>query len=256
MQIEVGDTVQLTATVLFGLQENAPEVFAKLQAAGRTGGEVVSMEGNHILVDMGEIGPLSIEIEGDDHQLALQLVKKAGSDTLAEPYEARPAACASHPFLMPMSPFMMRNQTQPADEVPARVRIAQWVMTQFLQLKQYGIVQDLNRVDDADAGQPDPTDGDDWKRGDKQLRPVRVELSAPEEQLYNASLRKVQDWITDTPVTRHPECCGGCVTETGDEQDDSAEPTDAAQPEETAEDQGGGQDGQGVRHRGTAVGES
>ena len=164
MQIEVGDTVQLTATVLFGLQSSAPAVYEKLQDANRTGGVVKQIEGHTVLVDMGdEVGALAIEVEGQDPHLALQLVKKGDCEAMVEPFEARPAPPMQQaqqeglvPFMFPAGPFQHPQQA-PQEEVPARVRIAQWVMTQVLQLKQYGIVQDLNRVADDEAGHPDPT---------------------------------------------------------------------------------------------------
>lgn len=259
MKIEQGDHVQLTATVMLGLASDAPEVFNALVTAKRTGGEVLEVVGNKVIVDMGDAlrGPLSIEVEGDNPHLALQLVKKAGSDDVAEPYEADPAPQQQQQlqagpqgffpqFPVPFDPRMLRPAQQPDDEVPSRVRLSQWVMTQFLQLKQYGIAQDLTRIDDEHAPMPEPgSEAERWKAEGRNLRAVMIELSATEEQLYNSALGQIKSWITDAASVTHPEVAPspGDTTPThkvatgGDDltQETSPEPEEEHQPQAEGE---------------------
>lgn len=255
MQIETGDTVQLTATVMLSLADQAPEVFKQLQDARRTGGQVIDIQGNKVFVDMGDAlrGPLAIEVDGANPHLALQLIKKAESEEVAEPYEADPAPPAPvsqgapqgfFPRAYNMSPPQFPQQ--PRDEAPSRVRLSQWVMVQFLQLKQYGIAQDLTRVDDEHAPLPEPgSEAERWKNEGKNLRAVMVELSAEEEQLYNSALAQIRGWITDAAVAKHPEVAPSPeaqpTTIVADESDDLEEQT-SPEPEEEHEPSADGED--------------
>lgn len=259
MQIETGDTVQLTATVMLSLADQAPEVFKQLQDARRTGGQVIDIQGNKVFVDMGDAlrGPLAIEVDGANPHLALQLIKKAESEDVAEPYEADPAPPAQAAPDVPQGlfpwaynamrpPMFPQPQSQPRDEAPSRVRLSQWVMVQFLQLKQYGIAQDLTRVDDEHAPLPEPgSEAERWKAEGKNLRAVMVELSAEEEQLYNSALAQIRGWITDAAVTQHPEVAPSpevesapVVADVGDDLEEQTSP----EPEEEHEPSADGED--------------
>lgn len=228
-QIEVGDTVQLTASILFGLHEQNKDAYDRLMAGKRTGGKVVELSDNHIAVDVGQDEPIILEVDNEGRDIALQLVQK-GEDNQpptapsemkdADPRQPGPQPQPQPgpqmgfpfeglPFMqvvrggLPM-PGIFQQQPQPVEQaVPQAVRLSQWVIIQFIQLKQYGIVQDLNRNDDASAPGPDPT-GDAWKK--KELRAVQVELTPPEEGLYNTALTAIKDWIGGPKAkATHPE---------------------------------------------------
>ena len=243
-KIEVGDHVQLTGSIMLGLASQAPDVFEALRQNNRVGGEVLEIDGNKVMIDMGDTlrGPLAIEVDGENPALALQLMKKAGSSDLAEPYEAdpepqqQPQRSGAPQGIFPPFPFGSQNPV-PLDYVPQNVRLSQWVMTQFLQLKQYGIAQDLTRVDDEQARLPEPgSEAEQWKNEGKNLRAVMIELSATEEQLYNAALGQIKGWITGAEGVPHPELVPSPedldpAHVVADEADD-LEPHTSAEPEE------------------------
>ena len=237
-ELEVGDTVQLTATVMLNMSDQRPDVFNAIKNAGRTGGPIISISGNQVEIDMGDAvsGPLAIEVDGDHPHLALQLVRKGNTEEVTGVYEADPApdeqvivqeAVADAGVLgallhsarqgaaqggmmgrVPASVLdQMRRQQREPDEVPIRVRTAQWVVSQIMGLKQYAIAQDLQRVSDEDAPMPEPgNEAEKWQAGDgKQFRPVMVDLSGTEEQLYNSALRTIQEWVTGQMEAPHPE---------------------------------------------------
>jgi len=227
MKIEEGDHVQLTATLLRVLRDVAPDIYEAVMESDRIGGKVISINGNQVSVDMGESlrRPLSVETDGN-HHLFLQLLKKADEDELIdEPYEAGSAypQPGEHESDQQFTPMMLFSQSQmpPAlrspesseppqripEEVPERVRMAQWCVVQILNLKQYGITQDLQRTPDHRAPRPEPgSDAEYWKGSDgKEFRPVKVELSAVEEQTYHSALNKIRNWIDEKPTSNHPE---------------------------------------------------
>lgn len=240
-QIQVGDTVQLTASVLFGLHDQNKEAYDRLMEGKRTGGKVVDLSENHIAVDIGQAEPIVLEIDTAGRDIALQLVQKGEGNLTSEatPQDALkdadprqpgpqpgplPAPMMGFPFELPggvpimqvmrhgmqMPGIFQQQQQQVEQAVPQTVRLSQWVILQFIGLKQYGIVQDLNRNEDAGAPSPDPT-GDAWKK--KDLRAVQVELTTTEEGLYNAALTSIRDWITGPkPKATHPELAAGPVT--------------------------------------------
>lgn len=244
-QIQVGDTVQLTASVLFGLHDQNKEAYDRLMEGRRTGGKVVDLSDNHIAVDIGQEEPIVLEIDTAGRDIALQLVQKGegnldseavpqdGAKDVAKDADPRqpgpqpgpfPGSMTGFPFELPggvpimqvvshgmqMPGIFQQQQPQIEQTVPQTVRLSQWVILQFIGLKQYGIVQDLNRNDDAGAPSPDPT-GDAWKK--KDLRAVQVELTTTEEGLYNAALTSIKDWITGPkPKAAHPELTAGPVT--------------------------------------------
>ena len=226
MKIEEGDHVQLTATLLRVLRDVAPDIYEAVMESDRIGGKVISIDGNQVSVDMGESlrRPLSVETDGN-HHLFLQLLKKADADELIdEPYEAGSAypQPGEHESDQQFPPMMLFSQSQmptaarspdPSqtqripEEVPERVRMSQWCVVQMLNLKQYGIAQDLQRTPDHRAARPEPgSEAENWKGGDgKEFRPVKVELSAVEEQTYHSALNKIRNWIDEKPAPNHPE---------------------------------------------------
>ena len=229
-QIQVGDTVQLTASILFGLHEQNKDAYDRLMEGKRTGGKVVELSDNHIAVDVGQDEPIILEVDNAGRDIALQLVRKGDANLTSEAAPAEdvkdadprqpgpmPGPQMGFPFELPHGvPFMQvvrgpmplpgifqQQPPQLEQAVPQTVRLSQWVILQFIGLKQYGIVQDLNRNDDSTAPSPDPT-GDAWKK--KELRAVQVELTVTEEGLYNAALTSIKDWITGPkPKSAHPE---------------------------------------------------
>lgn len=225
-QIEVGDTVQLTASILFGLHDQNRAAYDSLMAGKRTGGKVIELSDSHITVDIGQDQPIILEVDNAGRDIALQLVQKGegnhGSETATmvkavepqpgPPAESQPNTMMGFPFEgLPIMQVIrggmpgIFQSPQQSDEpaVPQTVRLSQWVIIQFIGLKQYGIVQDLNRTSDATAPGPDPT-GESWKN--KELRAVQIELAAPEEGLYNAALGAIKDWIIGPkPKSTHPE---------------------------------------------------
>lgn len=226
-KIQVGDTVQLTASVLFGLHEQNKAAYDLLMETKRTGGKVVDVSDEHISVDVGQDTPIVLELDATSRDVALQLVQRGEhaeeTKDVSPPKEdprqpgRQPSpsagfidfANAGIPIMQvlrgaaPGMPGIFQQQQPVEQAVPQNVRLSQWVILQFIGLKQYGIVQDLNRNDDATAGRPDPT-GENWNK--KELRAVQVELTAPEEGLYNSALSVIKSWIVG-PVAKstHPE---------------------------------------------------
>jgi len=227
MQIENGDIVALTGATLLNLADSHPTVFDKLKTGQRTGGAVTKIDGNQITIDMGDVleGPIVVEVDLQHPQLALQLVKKADTtalvpaDTADQPDQPTPQQPQSlggeyamfSPFGNMQSGFVPPQIVDAIKEMaardaestanaraPTRVSTAQWVMTQFISLKQYVIVQDLNRDDEVEGEHVAP--GDEWKQGsgddkDAPVRRVSLQLSDAETSLYEASLSKIQAWI-------------------------------------------------------------
>jgi len=245
-----GDTVALTGAMMLELAKREPEVFGKLMAAERTGGQIKHIEDDGsrqmIFVNFDDVlgGPLAVAVNREHPQLSLQLIKRAERAALEEPEEAakmpvdlsdledgsavfqydvydndgnqvgpsqvgmippavveqiqqmaqQDAAAVGQRKLQQQQMLMVQ---QAATAVPRRVQLAQWAMTQFIQLKQYVIVQDLNRDDDDDAIH-DVTPGDEWKsRGTAPVVRATLQLSEAESALYAAAMQKIQNWIED-----------------------------------------------------------
>jgi len=172
MIIEIGDTVSLTATAILSLAKTAPELCQQLLAIGTNEGHVVDIQENTIYIDIGQgmlTSPIAIEAAANVRPMLLQIVRK---NKLKEQKSA---------VMIPM-----------ATAAAETIKLAQWTVGQFLQLKQYAITQDLARVDDEDRKQPDPGDDQNWESGGVQYRPVKVELSPGETQLYNTAMRQLQ----------------------------------------------------------------
>lgn len=211
--IEVGDTVQLTASALMGLMKVAGDVYQKIVASGKVGGTVISMSPGIIGIDMSPAldAPLIIETAESTCHLAVQLVKKgsdpapegAGIVATARRRVAGQPTTAESPFAVVPFPFPFQQVPQPtAERIPERIKMAQWVISRILEFKQYGIVQDLNRHSDEDAGRrADPAFSKDG------YRPVAVDLTASEEKLYNSALANIGSWITAVALElpTHPE---------------------------------------------------
>lgn len=231
MNIQVGDTVQLTASLLLKLKEMHPDLYGYILESQRTGGKVIDITDEFISVDLTDADskhPTLIDVDLENAHLALQLVQRVDGGPVM-PATRREGACpgavpggtattthdhpAGYRFLggtvVKMPPGFLDGILHPVqapeDSTPAKIQMSQWVMTQFIGLKQYAIVQDLRRGDDDSAGSPDPT-GESWKK--KNFRPVLIELSSSEEALYNTALRQLQAWIMPEAPTSsviHPE---------------------------------------------------
>jgi len=102
------------------------------------------------------------------------------------------------------------NHMQPSQlrPVPREVQLSQWVMTQFINLKQYVIVQDLNR-DDDEPERERVAPGEEWKNNpaddNKSLRRIELQLAPQEELLYGAALKKLQEWIETGEAPEPPQ---------------------------------------------------
>lgn len=208
MQLQVGDTVQFTATLLLGLGRECRDVLDRMVARQCGGGRVVSVTETTLLIDTGDASPILINSAAADRHLAVRVVARAADsaavdtddddDDDADMPDVDSGAAASVMVSASMSPFLHplassgMSPALSAETPPQQVRLSQWVISQFLSLKQYGIAQDLNRNDDGQAGVTDPT-GENWKKA--AYRPVVVELSSAEESCYHAALARIQRWI-------------------------------------------------------------
>lgn len=242
MQFEVGDTVALTGATLLTIAQNHPEVFERLRDGNRTGGKITKITDEYphddlqnIVIDMGEAldRPLALEVNIHSPQLSLQLIKKAQGTDLVEPSQLPPHpslpvppedGSVSYAAMTPSGELAPGIVPPPVVEaikemarqdagnfarhfVPQQIHLAQWVMTQFIGLKQYVIVQDLNRdVDDEDQ---EPIPGDEWKHGgegdgDGKVKRIQLSLADGEEKLYNAAMTRIQDWIEQVDVPEPP----------------------------------------------------
>lgn len=220
-KIENGDMVQLTASMLMGLARTAPEVYTKLMEAERSGGIVTDVNNDSISIDMGpDLGtPLTIQLDAGQSHLAVQLVKKADQthpDQPAQPLQPSQSIEFKQPtsfgeFLsgvmgtgrrgpsftaFPLQYVQVGSQPVSAEQQ----QLAQWIITQFLQLKEYTIAQDLRRVSDAEAGEA--TKGEEWNKAN--FRPVLVELTAQETTLYNTALKYLCDQLSPPSANVQP----------------------------------------------------
>jgi hypothetical protein len=179
MQIQVGDKVQLTASLLMKFQAQEPELYAAMLEAGIHSGTVMQIDSDGICVELQPMKPgyrpMRLTISATNPQLALQVVESKNDND---------------------------------DDNTETLRLAQWTMTQFLQMKQYAIAQDLMRVPDSRApgmGNFDPSD--EWKNDAKNLRAVQVSLDDEETATYHAALRRLRTILQhDVKAPTHPEC--------------------------------------------------
>lgn len=223
MQIEYGDIVRLTETALATFKIGAHDLYQQVQPVNQYGGTVLEISDSRIVIDFRPYleNPLGIELPNGPLSALIELVKKnpiipdaspgqspalveaavaveESDESAAQPVQ-HGACCPGMPLsLSPMQSGqlppgpMMQPQTGEA-VLPPKVRMSQWVMTQFIGLKQYGIVQDLHRNDDAAAPKPDPR-GELYDK--PALRAVTVELSEAEDGLYNAALMHLKQYIS------------------------------------------------------------
>lgn len=234
MQFEVGDTVALTGATLLDISLNHPEVFEKLRDGKRTGGKITGIfdtdraDRKCIEVDMGlAFGrPVAFEINVANPQLTLQLIKKADSKNLIGVQAPEGSAAFQVQGISPDGSLMPPTQSgiipPPIVDaikeialrdanvvghnyVPPQIHLAQWVMMQFIGLKQYVIVQDLNRDSDEEEDGPPPVPGDEWKNGggadSSKIKRIQLTLAEGEEQLYGVAMVRIKNWIEqiDTP---------------------------------------------------------
>ena len=195
--IEVGDTVQLTASTLLGIYEQDSEEFERILAAQRAGGTVTAVTDEAVSIDIGTGQPLTIDVNEKQRKLALQLVKKANvtiDDELADAPDKGDDFEFEFDINMPTS--------TPGDQIGPQVRMAQWAVVQILDLKKYAIEQDLQRIPDDFVGLVDPRSEHADK---KNLRPVVVDLTDAEEALYTTALTAIKDFIKPPRETTHPE---------------------------------------------------
>lgn len=193
MQIEVGDTVQLTASLLLKFQEHQPDLYAALVEAGISYGEIVAVNGNDISIELkpekSGYNPIKITISATQPHLVLQVVRKADGSPANGVMTLSPATQAA---------------AQVAEPAPG-TQMAQWVFTQFLQFKQFGIIQDLQRRSDVGAPGPGNYDpSDQWKNNPTNLRAVRVSLTDEEEQLYVSAMERMRREINDDIIPQVP----------------------------------------------------
>lgn len=217
MTIEVGDTVQFTASSLLALRQMTPDLYATLIDSGRIGGPVLHIDSEGVTVDVSPEVPVPITISSNRIENAIQLVHK-GKPNQQVCVEGGPIQltyeqsqreqhhpdCQNNPTnnQLPWPPSLIGYRPQlinTTDEPPSQIRLSQWVVLQILHMKQHAIVQDLNRITDEDS----PSD-----TTDKHIyRPVKIELSPMEEKLYNVALQRIGNWISagsDNKQT-HPE---------------------------------------------------
>jgi len=114
--------------------------------------------------------------------------------------EPMPAAMATDgfgrfQFTRPVTPAIDRKMTEAAvDRIPWRIHVAQGTISQIIGLKQYSIVQEVNR--EHERHDDDPTlPGDEWKNHREDVNPVRVELSEVEQRLYEAATDVLIAWM-------------------------------------------------------------
>lgn len=232
MQFEVGDTVALTGATLLDISLAHPEVFEKLREGKRTGGKITRIfdtdraDRKCIEVDMGPAfgRPVVFEINVANPQLTLQLVKKVGSADLIGVQAPEGSAAFQVQTVAPDGTLMPPSQSgfipppivdaikemalRDANAVgqnfvPQQIHMAQWVMMQFIGLKQYVIVQDLNRDDPEEDDEPPPMPGDEWKHDaddNSKIKRIQLTLAEGEEQLYGAAMTRIKNWIEKVDV--------------------------------------------------------
>lgn len=223
MQIEVGDVVQLTGPTMLLLQQQLPKIYNRIVETGAVVARVAAIHQDQIQLQLQALEkPLLLRVHGNLHLLLQLLQKNAGGQVGS--YEAlTPQApnFASGKLLFPIAsspsvnsvlddPGFADDETDDEDDdIFDRVRLSQWVIQQFLYLKQYAIIQDLNREPDSPGLRPDPTDtSENWKFHNKEFRPVKYELSVVEEQAYSAALLAIRDYIQPRPTTVDPSLSG------------------------------------------------
>ncbi len=233
MQFEVGDTVALTGATLLDISLTHSEVFEKLREVKRTGGKITGIfdtdreDHKCVAVDMG-IGvgqPVTFEINAANPQLILQLIKKADSKELIRLQALEGSAAFQVQGVAPDGTLMPPNQSGfipppivdaikemalrdanvvGQNYVPPQIHMAQWAMIQFIGLKQYVIVQDLNRDAEEEEEATPPIPGDEWKRGDGEdsckIKRIQLTLAEGEEQLYSAAMLRIKNWIEQIDV--------------------------------------------------------
>ena len=202
MPIEIGDRVRLTTEAVMMLAKVRPETFNQLLASGALEGRVVDIFENRIMVDIENINPSPLEIETEviNQHRVLQIIEKSA------------ARGAVAPPVQHMPPIQFGDE----EEFETPLELSKWVILQFLQLKQHGISQDLMRTPDYLAKPPEPHDQQTWETDGVSYRPVKVELSAAEDQLYNTALRHLKLWLSGRTVApQHPECNSAPNNESG-----------------------------------------
>lgn len=202
MQLEVGDSVQLTGNLLLILRRTAPSVFEKLMEKGELIGRILAIRHNVLRLDVSLDKPLTLTIDGNPH-LFVQLIRKH-SGAMVGVYEADSGVAAPANFsLAPPDNSLMQSMIddddaeddEDDDDLVNRIRVSQWLINQFLSMKQYGIVQDLHRGSDT-GSRPDPRDdNENWNFHGKEFRPVKYELSVMEEKAYNAALAAIFEYV-------------------------------------------------------------
>lgn len=215
MTFDVGDTVALSGPLIMQLAQEHPPVFEYLRDAGRHGGQITDVNGNSISVDIGMDRPLIIDIDPSEPQQLLQIVRKACEPAAAMPLpeEAQSAAQDAPASIMgegvpqmPMSmPLPLQQMLQQMNgrlvpivvpvEPPRYVRVAQWVIQHFADMKKFVITQDINEGQRRQAARSQRLPGDIGEVYDSERVPVRAELSAAETRLYEDSLEAMGDWL-------------------------------------------------------------
>lgn len=175
MTWQVGDPVQLTPAGVMQLARDNPDAFAKLSQAGTTAGQIAECLPDSVKVQFGEpIGEVCV------------------ASPEAEPHKYLQATGAGERILtLPLSAIGPMLFGPPQVTVPLQVGTAQWVVSQFLELRKFSVLQTVQRNAQLQ-------DGDEWKTRDA-TTPDALLLRA-ERQLYEAAMRRVQEWVSSPSV--------------------------------------------------------
>ena len=175
MTWQVGEPVQLTPAGVMQLARDNPDAFAKLSQAETTAGQIAECLPDSVKVQFGEpIGEVCV----------------ASPEAEPQKYLQSTAPC-ERILTLPLDAIGPMLFGQPQATVPLQVGTAQWVVSQFLELRKFSTLQTVQRNAQLQ-------DGDEWKSKDA-AAPEALLLRA-ERQLYEAAMRRVQEWVTSPAV--------------------------------------------------------
>lgn len=213
LEIRIGDIVEITGAALMELAQKEPEVFEQLRRSGVTRGPVRELAANRIAVDIGDSSdcPLTLDLDPQYPFRTIRLVQRKDQERPVDEMPPEVHVCEMGPMGMmggypiPGLGSSLQEAMQAAMQqrtVPVRVQVAQGVISQFLHLKQYMIIQAAQRGEGA------PVEGDEWKQGydndedGPHITSMRLKLDTAEQKLYERAMSVIGDWMEEKVTTQ------------------------------------------------------
>lgn len=202
----VGDTVALSGALVIQLAEEHPPVFEHLRNAQRHGGKITEIDGNTVVIDVGLEQPIRVDIDPSVPE-QLQLIQRVPAQPTAPPGTRIATNDQLPPGFQQVIQSILGGQgpaqgaaaqprVPPYPIPPEYVRMAQWVVVHFTELKKLVYSQHIIESQRNAQYRALRPPGGIAEVYDSDHTPIRAELSGAETKLYEDALESLGEWLS------------------------------------------------------------